>query len=86
MAPRIRRRLALKALSSVGDPTAQWEEDRPLAFHVRRRLTQAEQAITGPVRDLRGTAEGRERWEAQRAVLPLAVYDMAMEELHKHAD
>jgi hypothetical protein len=76
-----RRRLAFKALRGVGDPAAQWEERRPVAHHVRRRLRAEEAVDVGPVRDLRGTAEGRARFEALRLELPAAVWRIALEEL-----
>jgi hypothetical protein len=75
-----RRRLALKALRGVGDPGAQWEDARELAYHVRRRLRPAE-AVGIDVRDLRGTAEGRDRWRLLRAELPPQVWPLAEEEL-----
>jgi len=78
---RVARRLAVKALRGVGDPGAEWHEARPLAHHVRRRLTAAEAAHVAPVADLRGTPEGEARWRAVRAELPAAVWRMALEEL-----
>ncbi len=59
----------------------QWEEDRPMAYHVRRRLTEAEALLTGPVRDLRGSAEGRQRFERIAGALPTPLRQFAMEEL-----
>jgi hypothetical protein len=76
----VRRRLALQALKGVGG-MLQWEEDRPMAYHIRRRLTDAEAQITGPVRDLRRSAEGQERFERVRASLPAQVVELAMEEI-----
>ncbi len=55
------REIALRALSGVGDEARQWEQARPAAFHLRRRLTAAEEAITGPAIDYRGTAEAKFR-------------------------
>jgi len=76
----VRRRLATKALRGVGDPAHQWEEARAVAYHVRRRLTSAEaEGLT--VRDLRGSAEGRDRWRLLRAELPPQVWPMAREEV-----
>lgn len=76
-----RRRLALKALRGVGDPGAQWEDARDVAYHIRRRLDAAEALEVGPVRDLRGTLEGRARFEALRYELPPAVWPMAVDEV-----
>jgi hypothetical protein len=81
LSPRARRRLAAHALRGVGDPAAEWVEVRPIATHVRRRVTVAEGAEVGPVRDLRGTAEGRARWQAIRFELPARVWPLAREEL-----
>lgn len=77
----IRRRLARKALRGVGDLTAEWEDLRQVAYHVRRRLTPAEAGCVGGVRDLRGTAEGRERWERLKHAVPSQVWRMALEEI-----
>ena len=77
----VRRKLALKALRGVGDPAHEWHEPRPVAYHVRRRVTDAEGGHIGPVCDLRGTAEGRDRWRLLRDELPPAVWPLALEEL-----
>jgi hypothetical protein len=62
----------LRALNGVGSKAlGQWEDDRAVsvadgAYHVRRRLTPAEQTIVGGVVDIRGTIEASIR--AQRIV------------------
>ena len=58
------RLAALKALIGVGDATVgEWEEYTGYAYHLRRRLTDAEQAQgVGEARDLRGTPEARIRY------------------------
>jgi hypothetical protein len=57
--------LAYAALAGVGDRGAgEWVEWSGKAFHVRRRLTPAEQQRVGPVVDLRGTPEGIARLAA----------------------
>src|SRR6266478_2209155 len=81
LASSVRRRLALQALKGVGLESMQWEDDRPMAYHVRRRLTEAEAVLTGPVCDLRGKEEGVERFERIRNLLPAAVRQFAKEEL-----
>jgi hypothetical protein len=54
---------ARRQLAGVGDAAlGEWEEYGSRAFHLRRRLTTAEQRMTGPTRDIRGTAEARERY------------------------
>jgi hypothetical protein len=81
LSPRARWRIAVHALRGVGDPAAEWADVRPLATHLRRRVTAAEGASAGPVRDLRGTAEARERWRLIRHELPAAIWRIALEEL-----
>lgn len=76
-----RRRLALRALDGVGIVTKQWEDDRPAAYHVRRRLTPHEQLLVGDVCDLRGLPEALTRFEAMRHVLPAFGLTLAQEEI-----
>jgi hypothetical protein len=66
------RRHALYALRGVGDASlGEWEEWTGRAFHVRRRLSQSEQLLVGPVVDVRGTPEADERWAAAQAAVPI---------------
>lgn len=81
LASSVRRRFALQALRGVGLEAIQWEEDRPTAYHVRRRLTDAEAARVGGVCDLRGTAESWQRFERIARLLPLIAQRLAQEEL-----
>ena len=81
LASKVRRRLAIQALQGVGNAAIQWEEDRPTAYHVRRRLTDEEALRTGGVCDLRGSAEAWERFERIKTRLPLVVHQVAREEL-----
>lgn len=63
--------VALEALAGVGDHAAgQWEEYSGYAFHLKRRLTIEEQAVTGEAVDIRGTPEQDRRWLAVRKFLP----------------
>lgn len=59
------RTIARQALAGVGDPSlGEWIETSPAGIvHVRRRLSEAEQAASGIAcaRDIRGTLEERER-------------------------
>lgn len=56
------RRAAHAELAGVGDSTlGEWEEVGEVAFHLRRRLTPAEQAHVGPAVDVRGTWEATKR-------------------------
>lgn len=78
---KVRRRLALEALKGVGMIDVQWEQDRPGAYHVRRRVTAEEMLIVGDVADLRGTAEGIARYEAALPFLPAPAIGIAREEI-----
>jgi hypothetical protein len=71
----------LEALKGVGLASIQWEQDRPGAYHIRRRLTEAEVQIVGDVVDLRGTAEGAERLKLALPHLPEIAIGMAYEEV-----
>jgi hypothetical protein len=55
----------LRAIKLVGDANAgQWiDYENPEFVHVRRRLTEKEQAEIGPVVDIRGTREEATRLE-----------------------
>lgn len=67
------RKLAFKALEGVGDASrGEWEEYEDFAFlyHVRRRLSEVEQARVGDAIDIRGTPEQEQRWLAVRKYLP----------------
>lgn len=56
------RKIAIQALAGVGDAAAgEWEEIGAVAFHLRRRLTEAEALLVGPVIDVRGTRDGQHR-------------------------
>lgn len=61
--------------------TLQWEEDRPGAYHVRRRLTAEETAVAGDVVDLRGKAEAVDRYLRALPYLPPIAVSMAQEEI-----
>lgn len=41
------------ALDHVGDPAAEWRAWSGKAFHIKRRLTESEQTLTGPAIDIR---------------------------------
>lgn len=73
-------RLARAALDGVGRGR-EWVEYGPGAAHVRRRLSPAEEAQVGPALDLRGTAEGWDRYAAMEAGLPPPLRRLAMGEL-----
>ena len=64
------RRWASLALSGVGSAKlGEWEERRRRALHIRRRVSVKEERIIGPVVDVRGTREGRQRLADIRAVV-----------------
>jgi hypothetical protein len=75
------KRIAYRHLAGVGDMSREWHEWTGYAFHLRRRLTAAEQAAVGSAVDLRGTAEGRGRFDAIKASLPYHGMALAMQEL-----
>jgi hypothetical protein len=53
---------ARRVLVGHGDPAAgEWTDFTGVAFHLRRRLTEAEAAKVGPVLDIRHTPEARRR-------------------------
>ena len=56
--------MARKVLDGVGDRRrGEWME-RHGALHLRRRLSQSEELLVGPVVDIRGTDEAKRRAEA----------------------
>lgn len=56
------RRIALDLLKGLGDAAlGQWDERGASALHVRRRLSEAEAELIGPVVDVRGTEEAGRR-------------------------
>lgn len=56
--------IARRALQGVGDARlGEWAEPGEV-FHLRRRLTPAEAALVGPLRDIRGTDEEMRRMAA----------------------
>lgn len=72
---------ATGALPGVGDVGHEWHEWTGFAYHIRRRLTPAEQAEVGDVRDIRGTPEAQARYNRCAALLPQVARRMAREEL-----
>jgi hypothetical protein len=62
------------ALAGVGDATlGEWREVGDVAVHLRRRLSDAEARIVGPVVDVRRTAEGRRREQRMRSFVPVTM-------------
>jgi hypothetical protein len=54
--------MAREILDGFGDAgLGEWTEDRPKAFHIRRRLTPREQERVGDAVDIRGSAEEKSR-------------------------
>jgi hypothetical protein len=63
-------------LKGVGDVAlGQWEEFTGYAYHIRRRLTQAEQQHVGQAVDIRGTPEQERRHGAVQRYLPEGLKD-----------
>jgi hypothetical protein len=75
-------RQAEKELEGVGDASlGEWREWSGKAFHIRRRLSAAEQATVGPVADIRRTDEARMRAGRLGPLLRLAPAEVLEEEL-----
>ena len=72
---KVLERIALKELEGVGAPISggEWREFTGRAFHIRRRLAPDEEALVGPVVDIRNTEEAKIRWERTKLVLPVGV-------------
>lgn len=63
--------IANRALMGVGDSSrGEWTEWGKVAFHLRRRLSLAEQSIIGRAVDIRGTEEAIGRWNAVKIAFP----------------
>jgi hypothetical protein len=78
----LREEIAREILDGYGDATiGEWTEDRPNAFHLRRRLSCAEQLTVGNAIDLRGTPEALERFKRIADTIPQELTPLAMEEL-----
>jgi hypothetical protein len=74
-------RTAVWALDGVGSAElGEWSEWTSRAFHLRRRLTPAEQLVVGPALDIRGTEEQVRRWIAVRDAAPELVRAGLLEE------
>ena len=71
---------ARKALQGVGNPQRGTWTERHNAYHLRRRLSEAEQARVGDVQDLRQTPEGWARLRAVVDVLPPRARQLGVEE------
>lgn len=83
--PRLCRGRAVAALDGVGDPTlGEWHECSGAAFHLRRRLTDAEQQRVGPVVDVRRTAEAARRGRALGGLLRHVPAHVLAEEIGDH--
>lgn len=55
----------------MGDATlGEWPEWTGQAFHLRRRLSEREAVLVGPVKDVRGTPEAWKRADAVREFCP----------------
>lgn len=76
-----RETLAREMLDGIGEAEAgEWTEDNARAFHIRRRLTEAESKKVGPVLDVRGTFDAKVRVQALAKVLPDALAAWAEQE------
>jgi hypothetical protein len=79
------RTMAFEILNGVGDAKAgQWFEDRPKAFHIRRRLTPEEQERVGEAVDIRGTPEETQRFQHLLAALPEQVRQIVVNQIARY--
>ena len=71
---------AYEALGTLGDgDLGEWVEYGASAVHIRRRLSPEEEALVGPVLDIRGTPEHATRAWAVAKLLPKFYRSMVME-------
>lgn len=75
--------IARDLLAGYGDADlGEWAEKGTTAFHLRRRLSDAEAELVGPVVDVRGTDEASRRiWAVRKWVIAAGMQDYAAEEL-----
>lgn len=82
LSPAVLRSVALSMLDGVGDAgRGEWHFMSRKAFHVRRRLSEAEDAIVGPAIDIRGTEEAIKRVREAMAASPQIPEHFFLEEL-----
>lgn len=75
------RAMAYEMLDGFGDAKAEWTEDRPGAFHLRRRLNAEEDERVGPAVDCRTTEEAQERYDKIKFLLPAPALHLVTEEV-----
>jgi hypothetical protein len=77
------RRVAYETLKGVGDADlGEWDEKGASALHLRRRLSEEEAALVGPVLDVRGTDEARHRaYAVRRWIVMAGMEDFAAREV-----
>jgi hypothetical protein len=74
--------MAYEMLDGFGNATlGEWTEDRPVAFHLRRRLNMNEEKHVGEAIDCRLTAEAQQRYEAIKPMLPPQALYLVKEEV-----
>ena len=71
--------MAERELAGVGDSSlGEWSEWTGRAYHLRRRLTDSEAALVGPVKDVRGTWEAEKRAKAVARFCPPEMIEMEL--------
>lgn len=74
--------MAYELLDGYGEADlGEWFEDRPKAFHLRRRLNAKEQAVVGEALDIRNDPGAFVRWVRIREYIPWQFWEMAYEEV-----
>jgi hypothetical protein len=80
--PTLCEQRAIRALQGLGaSELGEWREWTGRAFHIRRRLSFAEQARVGPVRDIRRSPEAKQRAAALGKRLLLVPADVLADEI-----
>jgi hypothetical protein len=75
-----------RQLQGVGDARlGEWTEWSGRAFHLRRRLSEREQRLVGPVVDVRRTPEAVRRAERLGDLLAYALPEVLAEEIGRRA-
>jgi hypothetical protein len=83
---RLLREMAYELLDGFGDSEAgEWTEDRPKAFHLRRRLTAKEQERVGEAIDIRRSEEERTRMRKLMIALPEPLRSVVEVQFEKYA-
>jgi len=74
--------MTYELLNGFGDTVlGEWIEDRPKAFHLRRRLNAMEEKRVGEAIDCRATEEAQARYDKIKSFLPPRALYLVSEEV-----